>query len=1168
MTVAPDTLTTLWGVLGLRPEAFVHELHASEALTVALAVVFIAGLSEAAGQSVVLFANRVKPVRFFFTMAIQAVLFTFGFGFLVLSTWVITRLPHMAAVPLGALALAFALSYVPLCFAFFGALPYAGSPLLLLLRVWHLLAMVVGFSAISGVPVGQAPWYVGLGWLVLATAQHTLGRPIASVGSKILKLAAGVDLQNYDVEVEGAHFAGRSGAATGRTPSQISVNRPEHRNLAAWRGVVGALIALALAATVAVALSPLRGIVLGWDSHVPVLARIPLSLVWIGIIALIVAGLLAPLETLGWWAGWYGGEIDTKHSGIVATSGEAAAEGTARYIVYLDGIAQSRATYTQDTEDFLDALARELPKNMRLIRGIMSYSVINRPLDADPLFSALWRVIDWIRLRNARSVLGMLINLRNVLIVAVSADKRYGPMYNFGIAQTVYDALLANGYRAKTGIPVTLIGYSGGGQMAAAASFMVKRAIDSPVDVISLGGVISGACKITHLEQLYHHAGSKDRVQSLGPILFPTRWKIAVLSNWNRALRLGRISFIPLGPVGHQVPGGIFDPTMRLPDGRTFLRQTLDCVGNIISGHIGSAASTAPEKLSNYARYVEAAWNRPEYYPLSASLNPERYKPAGDWMGRLVLPAENERERVRGAWLEVHHAPPHYRDVVGRLVALRWSDAPATADMVRAVTRDVHFSPKAEYTSRHGGLIQPTRLNGWKLVDPLESLAGARPNDDMVVMLAGPVHVTNPQTEPVLHIDRQPLQISGRFRALVRFEGRESEDRFHVVHFDRHQRDFRGPTESMRLPAVVADGDGRFPSSTASLEQSPLNASGWYVFGTPDASGNFVVQALAPRALLRAQPQRTIELEGSAKRYVRHAWHDIVARKGTIDSTALENGRTGRTSVTKRWQEGDQALIVHLYGGIGGRAAEAATRFRLYFGHFAYGIATVVHEPLADELMFDVVYYQVYTHNTDGVIAGALHWSRYMGDRQFGWAGLRPVCDTLLHSDAFCRAHEYRRAEVPAPLDVLRMQLDAMTARYRIGDGTGGTYVGAANNCAQDSNRALFGALESLGGLDRDRRQPLGRLGSDLRRQLQPFGSPRRDWSDNDFSLGTTIEDDPFESLRNAIGSWRVMLPRLAADTIVQTFLRHGASGWVLFTDQIGGRQDEIEPIAPTLLLR
>ena len=79
--------------------------------------------------------------------------------------------------------------------------------------------------------------------------------------------------------------------------------------------------------------------------------------------------------------------------------------------------------------------------------------------------------------------------------------------------QLVYKSLIANGYRKNSGVPVTLIGYSGGGQMACAAAPYLKRALDAPVDVISLGGVISGNDPILELEHLYHFVGDKDKIE-------------------------------------------------------------------------------------------------------------------------------------------------------------------------------------------------------------------------------------------------------------------------------------------------------------------------------------------------------------------------------------------------------------------------------------------------------------------------------------------------------------------------------------------------------------------------------------------------------------------------------------------------------------------------------
>jgi predicted Abi (CAAX) family protease len=118
--------------------------------------------------------------------------------------------------------------------------------------------------------------------------------------------------------------------------------------------------------------------------------------------------------------------------------------------------------------------------------------------------------------------------------------------------------------------------------------------------------------------------------------------------------------------------------------------------------------------------------------------------------------------------------------------------------------------------------------------------------------------------------------------------------------------------------------------------------------------------------------------------------------------TASDNGRPEAIAAAiADWQAGDQALVLHNYGGIGGQQKEPAAATPIFFGHFAYGRADVVHDPLADELRFDIRYYQVYSHNTDGLIAGTLHWSRYQGDRQMGWLGTRPTCDILIKLDAF-----------------------------------------------------------------------------------------------------------------------------------------------------------------------
>ncbi|MBD2579893.1 CAAX protease [Oscillatoria sp. FACHB-1406] len=1196
-------LARFWNFLGLifalDSKAFERAINSPKGFIVALAIVLVAGLSTEIAQGIVLFINRVKPVRFVFSLLINAIIFAAGYIFLVLSTWIITLPPWSEKVSFWKLAIAIGASYGPLIFSFLGALPYFGVPILALLSACHLFALVVAFATVARVDNLEAFGYVALGWFVLQLAQQTIGQPIANVGKWLMNSTAGVKLVTgrrdlrqllQDGMQQAYSPSGSFGLGNPISGSKSATlvtedhSKPAHSsatNDGAIASLLGLLGIILVAVFVTIFLSPLRDWVFGWHSELPQALRPLFDLFWTITIAIIVAGLLAPLETLGWWAGWYSDEVDTTiNAGELAEPVDDPSH-LSRYLVYLDGISKSNFEYLPDVEDFLEALTAILPDDIALIRGIVPYSVLNNPLDEDRPLAFLWRWMDKIRGNNPASLFGMLVNIRNTIIVAVSADRRYGPLYNQGIAQILYNGLLKNGYRRSSGIPITLIGYSGGAQMAAAAAPFLKRALHSPIEVISLGGVISGNCNVLELEHLYHLVGKKDNVEIFGPIMFPGRWKISTLSYWNRAKRRGKIDFISLGQVGHQVPGGLMDPNSFLPDGRSFLTQTLDYISLILREEFVRAKPDIEPIPSHYKLYMQADFNRPDYYPLEQSLPSEYYQPIAPWMGRLILPQRSERSKVRGALMEIYQAPEAFAHLQGQIINLRWSHDASVQRWVKRVRKDVFFSPEADYTNTYQGLVHPDRLDGWRQVDPLESLAGGHPQDDITVMLPEPLRVDEDGQRPTIYLHRQPIQITGRFYALVQFvRPLQNGDYFCVVHYNRASMDFDGPQETVWMPRVVADRNGCFPSTANAIEQSPLNQRGWYIYGARDRSDRFVVQAIAPRALFQLRPDRIIFSKHEGYQYIhKKTWANAVARKGLI-SSVLINSQTGNASAAiAEWGEGDRALLLHVYGGIGGKKREPAANTPIFFGHFAYGWAEVVREPLTDELRFALYYSQVYTHNTDGLVAGDLHWSRYLGDRQFGWVGTRPVADLLVKLDAFTGNYDFNGTQ-RSPLDAMMLQLHAMTARYRIGDGTGGTYVGAANNCSQDSNRALLVSIQELERAVRTQSdwiqeweaenpqqaqsfRKLLRLDRALKRQFKLFGSLRPDWVNNDYNLGSTLEDKPLRNLATGLSSWRSLLPRLANDTTVKVFIDRGASVWVLRTNQIGGRDPDIEPIAP-----
>ena len=160
----------------------------------AVLTVLLGGLSSALGESVVLFINRVRPVRFVLSLVISAVLFLFSFTFLALSIYLVARFAFGAGEPFILVARVAALAYAPLLFAFLEFLPVLGLPIGMALRIWSLLAAFVGVSELLGLTPLRALASVAIGYLLLLTLERTVGRPIIAFSRWLRRRAAGVKL--------------------------------------------------------------------------------------------------------------------------------------------------------------------------------------------------------------------------------------------------------------------------------------------------------------------------------------------------------------------------------------------------------------------------------------------------------------------------------------------------------------------------------------------------------------------------------------------------------------------------------------------------------------------------------------------------------------------------------------------------------------------------------------------------------------------------------------------------------------------------------------------------------------------------------------------------------------------------------------------------------------
>ena len=621
-------------------------------------------------------------------------------------------------------------------------------------------------------------------------------------------------------------------------------------------------------------------------------------------------------------------------------------------------------------------------------------------------------------------------------------------------------------------------------------------------------------------------------------------------------------------------------------------------------------------RTSNYAISTQFLFNQPSYYPIQQTLPEDLYRPTGAWLGRLILPTQEQIQTDQGRdwiWFEVLQAPDP--ELLGQILKLAWGPGNLAQTYPPLVTTDVHLGEVAERSQIRGDVV-PTRLDGQEQVGPLRSLSGARPQDDVIVSL---MQVTTDQDQDgdlILWTDLEPVLVVGRWMTLVQILEPVPRDRpgtlelcpedppcasefYRVRHYDPTSGDFRGPEEIVRIPQQPPDRNQVFPSTPARIESSAAGQQGWYLYGAQDEEGIFTVQALQPRALMRLQPDQVILGTRAGLQQINQGnWQDTPARKGQVSSVLVDPEVETQPAALERWQEGDYGLVMHLFGGIGGEKAEP-TIAGVVQGHFSFGLAQVVRDPFTDELIFEILYQQVYAHNPHGIIAGTHTWASYTGNLQRGWLGSRPISDVIVKLDLFTQGYRFEtetetgsEAASITTLEIfpeLLAQLQVMMGRYRTGDGTGTAIVTPATSCVQDSSQALYITIQAIRRQfdqipnidtwirthpDSPQLQRMGRLGAlaqDLEARLAPYGVVRSDWRQNTEALAGIDNRGGFShnsSLLNALLSWRTMLPRRAQDELAQIFLNYGAQLWFLRTNQVGGWDPTLLPLAPTTVLQ
>jgi len=301
-----------------------------------------------------------------------------------------------------------------------------------------------------------------------------------------------------------------------------------------------------------------------------------------------VVALLSPFESLGYWAGWSSSVLQRKQTKrqefretIEARKGQMLEEIPDYFLVFLRGIGTANADLGWRNRNFISLLKEYLP-GTTVVGDIFPFSAGNNPLTGERAFAKTYQWLLKTRVETRNPIYAMLFTIRNLFQVAVSGDPRYGPIYNLSMAREIGFSLVRQGYPLGSGIPIWVMGWSGGGQIAVGAARYLHRLFQAPVYVISIGGVILDDPAISDIAHLYHLESSLDNYPRIGDYLSPGRWKFFKHSAWNKAWDEGHITIIDPGPMKHTGKNDYFDGRAKLPSGQTHAERTAEVIAEII----------------------------------------------------------------------------------------------------------------------------------------------------------------------------------------------------------------------------------------------------------------------------------------------------------------------------------------------------------------------------------------------------------------------------------------------------------------------------------------------------------------------------------------------------------------------------------------------------------
>jgi len=186
------------------PDAFNRAATSAEARAAALAIAFLAGISEMLGQCVILVVNRVPLYRFIASLCYTGASYlvtALAWGLCAVAVAPLTRagalVDHNALAVVGVVSLAFA----PRLLGVFSIAPYFGVAFGNFLEAAAMALAIFGLHAAIDLPLGAAVFCGGVGWLASYGARSFLSSTLNEPLRRLRVLVSGSALERTPQQI-------------------------------------------------------------------------------------------------------------------------------------------------------------------------------------------------------------------------------------------------------------------------------------------------------------------------------------------------------------------------------------------------------------------------------------------------------------------------------------------------------------------------------------------------------------------------------------------------------------------------------------------------------------------------------------------------------------------------------------------------------------------------------------------------------------------------------------------------------------------------------------------------------------------------------------------------------------------------------------------------------